>query len=185
MMEWIAEASPRLKAKIAGVFYLLNIGTGAASAIFAGRKLVSYSDTANIAATACYLVVTLFFYDIFKPVNRSLSLLAALFSITGCSIAVLSVFHLDPIRINPLAFFGFYCLLIGYLIFKSTFLPRILGALMAICGLSWLTFLSPPLAKYLFPYNLAPGILVETSLTVWLLVIGLNVQRWKERAAHG
>jgi hypothetical protein len=90
--------------------------------------------------------------------------------------------HLVPSRINNLVFFGFYCLLIGYLIFKSTFLPRILGVLMAFGGLGWLTFLSPPLADYLSPYTLAPGILGEGALALWLLVIGVNVQRWKERA---
>jgi len=57
-----------------------------------------------------------------------------------------------------LVFFGFFCLLIGYLIFKSTFLPRILGVLMALAGLGWLTFLSPPLTNYLSPYILAVGI---------------------------
>jgi hypothetical protein len=79
-------------------------------------------------------------------------------------------------------FFGFYCILIGYLIFRSTFLPRILGVLVAIAGLGWLTFLWPPLAKSLSPYILAPGILGEGSLTLWLLVIGVNAQRWKEQA---
>ena len=81
-----------------------------------------------------------------------------------------------------LAFFGFSVLLIGYLIFRSTFLPRILGALMVIAGLGWLTVLSPPLAKYLWPYIAAPGLVVEGTLTLWLLVIGVNVQRWKEQA---
>jgi hypothetical protein len=82
-----------------------------------------------------------------------------------------------------LVFFGFYCLLIGYLIFRSTFLPRILGALMAFAGPVWLTFLSTPLANYLSPYNLASGLLGEASLMLWLLVIGVNVQRWKEQAS--
>ena len=81
-------------------------------------------------------------------------------------------------------FFGFYCLLIGYLIFRSTFLPRILGVLMAIAGLGWLTFLSPPLAHYLSPYILAPG-LGEGSLTLWLLVMGVNAARWEEKASVG
>jgi hypothetical protein len=84
---------------------------------------------------------------------------------------------------SSLVFFGFYCLLIGYLIFRSTFLPRILGVLMAIAGLGWLTFLSPPLADYLSPYILAPGVLGEGSLTLWLLVKGVNEQRWKEQAS--
>ncbi len=176
MMGQIAEASPRLKARIAGVFYLLNILMGAL-ALFVGGRL---GFVAILIASLCYIVVTLLFYDIFKPVNRNLSLLAAFVSLAGCTVGVLSPLHL--ISVNPLIFFGFYCLLIGYLIFRSTFLPRILGVLMAIGGLGWLTFLSPPLANYLSPYNLAPGILGEGSLTLWLLVVGLNVQRWKEHA---
>jgi hypothetical protein len=79
-------------------------------------------------------------------------------------------------------FFGFYCLLIGYLILRSTFLPRILGALMMFGGLGWLTFLFPPLARSLSPYNMAPGILGEGLLTLWLLVMGVNTQRWMEQA---
>ncbi len=82
-----------------------------------------------------------------------------------------------------LVFFGFYCLLIGYLIFRSTFLPRILGALMAFAGLVWLIYLLPPVAKYLSPYNLAADFLGVGSLMLWLLVIGVNAQRWKEQAS--
>jgi hypothetical protein len=80
-------------------------------------------------------------------------------------------------------FFGVYCLLIGYLIFTSAFLPRILGGLMALAGLGWLTFLSPPLASHLSPYNLVLGFLAELLLCLWLLVMGVNVQRWKEQAS--
>jgi hypothetical protein len=72
-------------------------------------------------------------------------------------------------------FGGFSCLLIGYLIFRSTFLPRILGALMAFAGLGWVTYLSPPLAHYLSPYNLALGLLGQESVMLWLLVMGVNV----------
>lgn len=43
--------------------------------------------------------------------------------------------------------------------------------------------LSPPLAKYLYPYNLAPGIIGEGALTRWLLVIGVNVPGWMEQAS--
>jgi hypothetical protein len=83
---------------------------------------------------------------------------------------------------NPLGFFGCYCLLIGYLILRSKFLPRILGALMAFGGLGWGTFAYPPLSSYLSPYNMAPGILGEAALTVWLLAFGVNEQRWNEQA---
>ncbi len=180
MTERIAEASPRFKARIAGVFYLLTILTGAFAAVFAGRR---FGDAANLIATACYVAVTLLFYAIFRPVDRSLSLIAAVFSLVGCAIGALGVFRLAPRYVpNSLALFGVYCLLIGYLIFRSTFLPRILGVLMAFGGLSWLTFVSAQLADYLTPYNVAPGLLGEGSLTLWLLVMGVNEQRWKEQA---
>jgi len=184
MADRAVEASPRSKARIAGVFYLLTILTGAFAA-FAGGKLIVYSEGASLAASACYVVVTLLFYSLFKPVDRSLSLIAAVFSLVGCTMGVLSVFHLlpSPINsINSLVLFGCYCLLIGYLIFRSTFLPRILGVLMAFGGLGWLTFASATLANSLTPYNLAPGIIGEGALTVWLLAKGVNAERWKEQA---
>jgi Domain of unknown function (DUF4386) len=82
-----------------------------------------------------------------------------------------------------LVFFGLFNLLIGYLIFKSAFLPRILGVLMALSGLGWLTFLSPSFANYLLTYIEILGITAEASLMLWLLVKGVNVQRWKEQAS--
>jgi hypothetical protein len=82
-----------------------------------------------------------------------------------------------------LVIFGFYDLLIGYLIYRSTFLPRFLGVLMALAGLGWLTFLYPPLAHSLSPYVLVLGFLAELLLMLWLLVKGVNVQRWKEQAS--
>jgi hypothetical protein len=178
MMKRTAEASPRLKVRLAGVFYLLTFVTGGVALVVRGRVGL----VAGLIAGACYIAVTLLFYDIFKPVNRGLSLLAAFVSLVGCASGPLGRFHLVPFHINSLVFFGFYCLLIGYLIFRSTFLPRILGVLMAFGGLGWLTFLSPPLADHLSPYIYAPGILAEGALTLWLLVTGVNVQRWKEQA---
>jgi hypothetical protein len=78
-------------------------------------------------------------------------------------------------------FFGPYCVLIGYLILTSTFLPRFLGVLMVFAGLGWLIFLLPSLANYLANAIEAIGILAEASLMLWLLLMGLNEQRWKEQ----
>jgi hypothetical protein len=62
-------------------------------------------------------------------------------------------------------------------------MPRILGALMAVAGVGWLTFLSTPLANHLSPYNVASGVLGEGLVMLWLLVMGVIVQRWKEQAS--
>jgi hypothetical protein len=77
-----------------------------------------------------------------------------------------------------IVFAGVYCILIGFLILRSSFLPKPLGVLMGIAGLGWLTYLSPTLASELAPLNsLVSGLLGEGSLMLWLLVIGVNVQR--------
>src|SRR5260370_41339280 len=81
-----------------------------------------------------------------------------------------------------LAFFGFYALLNGYLILRSTFLPRILGVWSAIAGLGWLTFLSPTLGYRLFNYVAPFGLLVALSLLLLPLVFCFNEQRWREQA---
>jgi Domain of unknown function (DUF4386) len=86
-----------------------------------------------------------------------------------------------------LVFFGFDCLAMAYLILRSTFLPRILGVLLAIEGLgnlinSFTLFLAPALQARIFPYFMATGI-GEVALCLWLLVMGVNVQRCKEHAS--
>jgi len=85
-------------------------------------------------------------------------------------------------------FFGVYGVLIGYLIFRATFLPRAVGVLMVIGGLSYLinsfaTFLAPEFASHLFPYIQLPSLLGEGSLCLWLLIRGVNVEQWEKRAA--
>jgi hypothetical protein len=180
VMKRIAETSPRLKARMAAVFFLLTMLTAAFTELFvriSGRLNFVTDLAAGVVEISGMVAVTLLFYAIFKPVNRRLSLLAA-----SGNLVALTFEAFQSLNIG-LVFGGFYCLLIGYLIFRSAFLPRILGGLMALAGLGWLTFLSPPLASHLSPYNLVLGFLAELSLCLWLLVMGVNVQRWKEQAS--
>jgi hypothetical protein len=186
-------ASPRLKARIAGILYVLIFiaaPTGAATAT-ATKMLVTLS---------CDTAIAFIFYGLFKPVSRSLSLLAAVSRLVFVVIlGTASLNYLSPLVLlnghrSPDAFnradalsmvpFGFHCILIAYLIFRSNFLPRFLGVLMALAGLAYLTFLNPQFGSRLFfPYLAIPGVLGEGSLTLWLLIMGVNVRRWKEQAS--
>ena len=172
------ESSPRHRARIAGLVYLLVFLTGGAALVVRGPL----GAAAGLAAGACYVVVTLLFYGLFKPVSPRLSLLAAIVSLGGVVIGVLSSLRLLPFEINSLVFFGFYCILLAYLISESTFLPRALSPLLAFAGVGWLIFLSPSLASRLYPYVLFPGLIGEGALTLWLLVKGVNAERWNEQA---
>jgi len=85
-----------------------------------------------------------------------------------------------------LVFFGFDLFTTSYLIIKSTFFPRIIGVLLAIEAVGYLInsfslFLAPALQARIFPY-FAPTAIAEIALSLWLLVMGVNVQRWNEQA---
>ena len=228
------EASPLLKARIAGVLYLIIIVTAGFAEGFVRDKLVVGSDaaaTANNLLThellyraagaadlinlVCDTVLALLFYELLKPVSRSLALLAAFFRLVHVAIlAVSTLFHFAALvwlraaqdmpafgtpQLQELAlvslklhgqgyniclvFFGIACLVMAYLIWKSTFLPRILGVLLAIAGCgyvinSYLTFLAPTLARHLFPWLLLPGFPAELALALWLVIKGVNTSRW-------
>ena len=180
MSDRMAEVSPRAWARITGVVYLLYFLTALCAEMVVGRgRLVAY-DAVTLLAYAFYIVLTLLFYRMFKPVNARLSLLAAILSLVGCAIEVLGVFLPAFHGVLPLAFFGPYCLLIGYLIVGSTFLPRTLGVLMMLAGVGWLIFLTP-FAGQLSPYLKALGFIAELLLCLWLVLIGVNMPRWQEK----
>ncbi|HEY4310949.1 MAG TPA: DUF4386 domain-containing protein [Pirellulales bacterium] len=96
-------------------------------------------------------------------------------------LALLSLKLASQVRNIALVFFGFHFLFLGFLIVKSRFLPSILGVLCALAGIGALLFLAPPLANQLFGYIVAAGLLAEASLTLWLLVRGVDNQKWIEQ----
>lgn len=227
------EKSPRLTARITGVFYLITILTGIFAQGFVSGRLVVDSNAAATATNilthsslfqlgfavyliemACQIAMTALFYELLKPAGKGLSLVAAFLGFAGCVIKTISrVFFIAPmivlggghylsvfsaeqlqalallfLKVNDrgaaiaLVFFGFYAFLTGYLMIKSTFLPRILGVVSVIAGLGWLSFLYEPLGYRLFPFVAAFGLLGAVALIVWLLVKGVNVERWREQA---
>ena len=233
MTDRFLKASPRSTARLAGVFSLVTILTGIFAEMFVSGRLVVSGDAAATATNilahkglyqagfavymvemACNMAATVLFYELLKPVSRSLSLMAMVLGLAGCVIKTvarlffaapllvlggghdLSVFGPEQLQalallfleINDrgasmgLIFFGFYALLNGYLVVRSTFLPRILGVLGILGGVGWLTFLYPPLAFRLWNSILLIGLVGSAAKILWLLVVGVNEQRWKEQA---
>jgi hypothetical protein len=174
----IADASPRRKARIAGIFYLLAVLAAIFAETFVRGKLLY---AAGLIPVACFAVVTLLLYQLFNPVSPSLALLSAFCNLVGLGFEVLEL-HLWGMNV-AMIFHGLYCLLTGYLALRSGFVPRIFGVLMAIGGLAWLTNLSTQLMDRLTPYNVAGGFAGEGLFMLWLLVIGVNVQRWMQEAS--
>src|SRR5437879_3271226 len=101
------------KARIAGIVYALVFVTGIMALLVRG----AVGSAAGLVAGLLYVAVTVLFYGLFKPVNQPVSLIAAAVSLLGIVIGPL-------LKVNPLPLFGIYCILIGYLIFRSTFVPR-------------------------------------------------------------
>ena len=222
-MERIRKALMGPRSRIAGVVYLLYflmailgavLTPNTANYVVAHEPLFRWGFAVNTISLALYVAVIALFYNLFRPVNRNLALVAAFFGIVGCAMqAVGSLFQLAPLvllgsnhyssafnsdQLHALAqmllelgaqagyisivFFGAFDIVIGALIFRSTFLPRALGVLMVLAGLGWLTFLSPPLASHLSTPIEILGFLAEAALMLWLVVLGVNVQRWNAQA---
>jgi hypothetical protein len=99
------------------------------------------------------------------------------------SLALLSIKLYESAYAISLGLFSGSCLLTGYLIFRSTFLPRTIGVLLALAGICYLlntvVVLSPKgFADYLFPWIFLPILVCEGVLALWLLIAGVNSAQW-------
>jgi hypothetical protein len=231
MTDRSARTSPEAYARLAGTLFLLEALTAVFGQMFVLGKIAVRGDAAataanilghetmfrlgyasSLLAVVFHIAWALLFYELLKPVNKGVSLLATFVILVGCALQALaglayaaplivltgegafSAFTAEQLqalallllRLNGLCFnaylvfFGVWCGLVGYLIFRSTFLPRVIGLLMMVAGLGYLSLLWPPLAAHLYPFNVllaAPG---EVSLLLWLLVRGVNAPAWKE-----
>ncbi|MFQ5549395.1 MAG: DUF4386 domain-containing protein [Woeseia sp.] len=234
MTDQASDVLPRLQARIAGFLYLIIIVAGAvgytthsslivwndaastASNILASAQLWRLSSLVMLIMLASDVGVAAIFYLLFKPVNRTLSLVGCAFRlILVAVIAVAILFRYlalylsndtasTAIGINQsqalvilsvrlfeqgftvaLVFFGFHCLAIGWLILRSSFLPRFLGVLLLISGVLYLcdstrVLVFPMVA---LPFDiLIPSYISEIVLCLWLIVVGVNAGKWKEQA---
>jgi uncharacterized protein DUF4386 len=83
-----------------------------------------------------------------------------------------------------MVFFGLNTLVTGYLVFRSTFLPRALGVVSVVAGFGWLLYLYEPLALRLESWIVGTGVIGALAMVLWLLVKGVDEQRWNEQAGR-
>jgi hypothetical protein len=163
------------------VLYLLLKPVNESLALLA--TFINLIQTAILAANKLNLLVPLFlmgeadYLKAFSPAQlQTLSYLAIKAHGYGFGIGLI--------------FFGVACLVRGYLIFQSGYLPRIFGPLMLLAGSSYLinsfaSLLSPAVAAALSPAILIPAFVGELSLCLWMIVKGVDLPQWQRRVAHG
>lgn len=228
-----ADISLRKAARIAGLGYVaififgiyagfVSIGPGDSATTESNKMANEVLFRSGIASWLIVLisdvVVAWALYILLKPVNRSLSLLAAWFRLMYTAIfaiALLSVLialqlskgadylrvfepgqlqgqmvlflgaYLDGILIS-FVFFGFHIFFLGYLIFKSSYIPRILGVLSIVAFIgyqinSFANFVLPNLPDNV-SILLVPAIIAELALTLWLVIRGGTIEQQDNRA---
>jgi hypothetical protein len=162
---------------------------------------------AHLLVTVTNVPMAVLFFDLFRVVNRRLALLDVFFTLVGTAIeaagllnqfAPLVLLGSGPSTSDLSAidydiytvFYGFDIICVGYLVFTSMFLPRAMGVLLAIDGLAYLVHsatdvLAPGFAAHLVPWINLPALVGEGSLCLWLLILGVDAERWKKRAVQG
>jgi hypothetical protein len=104
------------------------------------------------------------------------------------SLANLALKSHDIVFNIALIFFGCGCLIEGYLIFKSGYLPKFIGVLMQLAGLCYLVacfaaLFAPAVADVISPAILLPPLVGESSYCLWLLIKGVDIGKWNERTS--
>jgi hypothetical protein len=192
-------------------FRLIEPGDAAATAenIRESEWLLRVGLSANLVLILGEVALTVILYLLFRSVSRTLSLLAAAFrllvlAVTGLNLlnnfaalvvldsgqpASLALLYLDLHQYGygiGTTFFGVNCLVMGYLLARSSHAPRTLGILLGVAGLGYLTnsftfFLVPGYDGAAMPLLLAPAIVAESWFCLHLLRKGGGVDDWTER----
>jgi hypothetical protein len=158
-----------MKARLAGGLYFVSVATAVVNEAAVHGKLLY---VVSLVPILCFLVATLLLYATFKPVDHIVALFAAASQVISLAFEAIEI---HPGGVNAgLVFHGLYCVLIGYLAFRSRLVPQILGAFMIAAGAAWLTNVSPLLENRISPYDIAIGFIGEGLLMLWLLAIGAS-----------
>lgn len=163
------------------VLYLLLKPVNKSLALFA--TFINLIQTAVLAANKLSLLVPLYLLD----GSPSLSALSTTQLQTLSYVAIKA--HGYGFGVG-LIFFGVACLVRGYLMFKSGYVPKIFGLLMFVAGFCYLInsfalLLAPAFASALFPGILLPAFIGELAFCLWMIVKGVNLAPWQQRMDSG
>ena len=161
-------------ARIAALLYLVNVALGITALMWLQQGRIAAADQVTVAAAVDYAVVVLLLGWLFEPAGRGASWAVAAIGVVGCALSAVGPLHLATSPVNALAVFGLYCIGLGLLVVRSALVPRWIGALLMLGGVSWLTFGVPALSRQLEPWNMAPGAIAELLFTLWLLAFGVR-----------
>jgi hypothetical protein len=152
----------------------------------------------DLVAQLCDVPVMLILFLLLSPVQRPLALLALLFNVVQTAVLVANQLTLVAAQLlSPdqpaladvalqaysygepigLVFFGFTCIVEGYLIRRSGYLPWVIGLGMQIAGAAYVTntlllLLAPDFASIVV---LLPTVVAESALALWLVVRGVDL----------
>lgn len=167
------------RARMSGAVCLLYLGSIEVLMIAVGCNDTIYT-AAGIMANVLYLILALLFYGMFRPVNPWLSLVASLCGVLGCTNNLMQYATQDAFHIESIPFLALFVLLTGVLMIRSTFLPQIFGWLQVLSAIGWLSTRTPWGSRVIGRHDF--DFLVQLLLGLWLVIKGVNLVRWKERA---
>lgn len=166
--------SPRGMARFTGAVYLFYFAAAILSKLLTEWGSVEVGQAILLLSTVLYVTVTLLLFRLLLPVNRGLAVLALLASLLGYANDLLRMARVAPFEIDSLAFYWAFDVLIGLLLWRSGFLPKLLGALMVAAGLGLLVYLFLPADSVWVAFIFPLAFIAEFLLMGWLLVRGLG-----------
>jgi hypothetical protein len=169
--------SSRRLARIAGLLYLLNIAIGITALVWQRQGRAAAADWMTLAGAVEYALVVVLLGRLFEPAGRALSWAVAAIGVIACAVSAGVPLHLYAPPGNIVMVFGPYCIGLGIVVVRSGMMPRVIGLLLVLAGISWLTFAVPDLVHRLAPWNTAVGAIPELLLTLWLLAFGVPDRR--------
>jgi hypothetical protein len=161
-------------ARVTGIFYLLNFVLGITAMVWTRQGHAAAGDQMQIAGAVEYALVVVLLGRLFEGAGVAVSWMVAMVGLAGCVTGAAGALHLFGSTASALAVFGLYCMGLGALILRSALVPRIIGGLLLLGGIGWLTYADLSLARSLQPYNMACGILAELIFTIWLIAFGIR-----------